>query len=113
MPANLGAPLATLPRVQEAVGRIEALILTNERLVADAARDPATATAYGLIKTIAADNAIAAVQQAVALCGNHGLSRQNPLERHHRDVLCGRVHTPQDDAVLTAAGRRALQAGAA
>jgi alkylation response protein AidB-like acyl-CoA dehydrogenase len=37
-PANLGAPLATLPRIQEAVGRIEALLLTNERLVAGAGR---------------------------------------------------------------------------
>ncbi|MFC0386155.1 acyl-CoA dehydrogenase family protein [Muricoccus vinaceus] len=108
VPANLGAPLATLPRVQEAVGRIEALILTNERLVADAAREPATATGYGLMKTVAADNAIAAVQEAVALCGNHGLSRANPLERHLRDVLCARIHTPQSDAALLAAGRAAL-----
>ncbi len=54
--------------------------------------------------------AIRAVEAALKLTGNHGLSRRNPLERHHRDVLCGRVHTPQDDAVLAAAGRRALQA---
>ncbi|TPG49517.1 acyl-CoA dehydrogenase [Roseomonas nepalensis] len=107
-PASLGAPLATLPRVQEAVGRIEALILTNERLVADAARAPGTATACALVKTVAADNAIAAVQEALALCGNHGLSRANPLERHLRDVLCARIHTPQPDAALLAAGRAAL-----
>ncbi|MGI4940102.1 MAG: acyl-CoA dehydrogenase family protein, partial [Janthinobacterium lividum] len=39
VPANLGAPLATLPRMQEAMGRIEALLLTNRRLVACAAAD--------------------------------------------------------------------------
>jgi alkylation response protein AidB-like acyl-CoA dehydrogenase len=33
------------------------------------------------------------VNLALELTGNHGLSRQNPLERHYRNVLCGRVHT--------------------
>ncbi|WP_245214539.1 acyl-CoA dehydrogenase family protein [Pararoseomonas indoligenes] len=108
VPANLGQPLATLPRVQEAVGRVEALLLTNNRLVACAAREETTSAELGLVKTVAADNAIAAVQEAVALCGNHALARSNPLERHLRDVLCARIHTPQPDAALLAAGRAAL-----
>jgi alkylation response protein AidB-like acyl-CoA dehydrogenase len=108
VPANLGQPLATLPRMQEAVGRIEARILTNERLVNSAARNETTTAELGLLKTVAADNAIAAVQEAVALCGNHALARSNPLERHLRDVLCARIHTPQPDAALLAAGRAAL-----
>ena len=112
-PANLGAPLATLPRMQEAVGRIEALMLTNRRLIAGAAADadagrPPPPSESGLLKTVAAENAIAAVQAAVQLAGNHGLSRANPLERHLRDVLCARVHTPQPDAAFTAAGHAAL-----
>lgn len=108
-PANLGASLATLPRMQEAVGRIEALLLCNERLVAGAARnDDASPTECGLIKTVAAENSITAVQDAVALCGNHALSRSNPLERHLRDVLCARIHTPQPDSAFLAAGRAAL-----
>lgn len=37
-------------------------------------------------------------------CGNPGLSRHNPLQRHSRDVLCSRVHTPQNDAVLQGVG---------
>jgi len=48
------------------------------------------------------------VEQALSLTGNHGLSHANPLERHWRDVLCARVHTPQADAVYLAAGRAAL-----
>ncbi len=113
MPANLGAPLATLPRMQEAVGRIEALLLTNRRLIAGAAADTDAGRApdlaeSGLLKTVAAENAIDAVQAAMQLAGNHGLSRANPLERHLRDVLCARVHTPQPDAAFTAAGRAAL-----
>ena len=66
--------------------------------------DPAIA------KLIATRAAIGAVEQAVALVGNTALTRKNPLERHYRDVLCARVHTPQDDSILTAAGRSALAA---
>ena len=113
VPANLGAPLATVPRMQEAVGRIEALLLTNRRLIAAAAAGtdaghPPSAADTGLLKTVAADNAIEAVQAAMQLAGNHGLSRANPLERHLRDVLCARIHTPQPDAAFTAAGKLAL-----
>ncbi len=112
-PANLGAPLATLPRMQEAVGRIEALLLANRRLIGCATADtdagrPPEPHESALLKTIAAENAIEAVQTAVQLAGNHGLSRANPLERHLRDVLCARVHTPQPDAAFTASGRLAL-----
>lgn len=109
VPANLGAPLATLPRMQEAVGRIEGLLLANDRLIASATRDKdIPATECGLVKTLAAENAITVVQDAVALCGNHALARANPLERHLRDVLCARIHTPQPDSAHMAAGRAAL-----
>jgi alkylation response protein AidB-like acyl-CoA dehydrogenase len=54
------------------------------------------------------NNAAATVEDALSLTSNHGLSRKNPLERHYRDVLCGRVHTPQDDTTKISAGRIAL-----
>ncbi len=112
-PSNLGAPLASLPRVQEGVGEIEALLHANRVLLDDAARRadegrPGPAVDSGLLKLTVTSQAIRAVELALPLTGNHGLSRQNPLERHYRDVLCGRVHTPQDDTVRIAAGRRAL-----
>ncbi|RZJ60563.1 MAG: acyl-CoA dehydrogenase [Acidovorax sp.] len=118
VPASLGAPLATLPRAQEAVGRIEGLLLTNDRLIASLAHDLDAGTLVpavdsGLVKALATRNAIEAVQAALELTSNHGLARKNPLERHLRDVLCGRVHTPQDDSAYVAAGRRALAVGAA
>lgn len=113
-PSNLAAPLATLPRFQEAVGEIDALLLVNQRLIEDAARradhdeNAVPATETGLLKHLVTANAIAAVEIAVKLSGNAGLSRANPLERHYRDVLCSRIHTPQSDSILTAAGRAAL-----
>jgi len=112
-PANLGAPLATLPRFQDAVGEIEALLAANARLIGSVAREtdegaPPSPAESGLVKMTATRNAIAAVQKAVEVSGNPGLARQNPLERHLRDVLCARIHTPQDDSARLAAGRRAL-----
>ena len=62
-----------------------------------------------LAKVTITDNAIQAVNIALELTGNHGLSRQNPLERHYRNVLCGRVHTPQSDSAWLAAGNFVFQ----
>ena len=112
-PASLGAPLATLPRFQQAVGEIEAALGSAADLVDAVARrvDDGDETAVArapAVKLIATRAAIGSVEQAMALTGNNGLSRKNPLERHYRDVLCSRVHTPQDDSIALAAGRAAL-----
>jgi alkylation response protein AidB-like acyl-CoA dehydrogenase len=115
VPSNLGAPLATVPRIQAAYGEIEGLLRLDARLLHAAAeavdRDGGAALASdeaGLLKQRICADAIDAVQRALALTGNAGLARRNPLERHLRDVLCARIHTPQDDSVFLAAGRAAL-----
>jgi alkylation response protein AidB-like acyl-CoA dehydrogenase len=113
VPANLGASLATLPRFQSAVGEIEALRYASDRLIYGLAEqiDAGDLTASGkasLVKFVSNANAIRMVDIALALIGNPGLARGNPLERHHRDVLCSRIHTPQDDMITLNAGRAAL-----
>ncbi len=112
-PVSLGAPLATVPRVQETIGEIEALLRANRALLDDLsartdAGEPPAVEAAGLVKYTVTQHAIRVTELALQLSGNHGLSRHNPLERHHRDVLCSRIHTPQNDAILAAAGRAAL-----
>jgi alkylation response protein AidB-like acyl-CoA dehydrogenase len=113
-PSNLGASLATLPRFQEAVGGIDTLLGVSQVLITSLAeradRDLASiaSTEANLVKYTATNNAIDAVAKALELVGNPGLSRAHPLERHYRDVLCSRVHTPQNDMILQAAGRAAL-----
>ncbi len=114
-PSNLGAPLASLPRFQLEVGRIESLLRTNGVLVADLARrvdegdpGPETLSDGPLVKHVVTANALQAVEIGLELTGNPGLSRHNPLERHFRDSLTGRVHTPQSDTALTGAGRALL-----
>ena len=107
-PANLGAALSTLPRFQELVGAIDALLMQNRVLLDAAAEGRLPAREVGLVKYLVTENAISAVEKAIAASGNPGLSRHNPLQRHYRDVLCGRVHTPQADVILVGAGRSAF-----
>jgi alkylation response protein AidB-like acyl-CoA dehydrogenase len=113
VPSNLGASLATLPRFQETVGEIEALLAVNRRLIDHAAEQvdltpDQTPDDPTLVKYTVTGNAIRAVELGLAAIGNAGLSRHNPLERHYRDVLCSRIHAPQNDMILIAAGRKAL-----
>jgi alkylation response protein AidB-like acyl-CoA dehydrogenase len=112
-PTSLGKPLATLPRFQSAVGEIDAALTSAGEFVASLARsvdedDEAAIGQAGIAKLTSTRAAIGAVELAVALTGNNGLTRRYPLERHYRDVLCSRVHAPQDDSILLAAGRSAL-----
>ncbi|KAF1054349.1 MAG: putative acyl-CoA dehydrogenase YdbM [Stenotrophomonas maltophilia] len=109
-PSNLGASLASLPRFQEVVGRIDTLLFTSATLLDAAAQGQVDAAHAGQLKQVVTSNAIRAVELAIEAAGNPGLSRHNPLERHYRDVLCARVHTPQDDSVFAGAGRSALAA---
>lgn len=109
-PSNLGAALSSLQRVQEALGRIEEKLFCNDQLLMGLARsvdEGATLSAShpGFLKSIVTENAIYVVEEALKLSGNHGVSLDNPLERYYRNVLCGRIHTPQQDAVWTGAGR--------
>lgn len=113
VPSNLGASLATLPRVQEKVGEIDGLLQINRTLIESAAARVDTGAAIdarelNLVKWAATGNAIRAVEIGLELTGNPGLTRSNPLERHYRDVLCSRIHSPQTDTILVAAGRAAL-----
>jgi alkylation response protein AidB-like acyl-CoA dehydrogenase len=116
-PSALGRPLATLPRFQSAVGEIEAALAAADDLLHGLAcrvdaGDLAAASHAGFAKLAGTRAAITAVERAVALVGNNGLTRKYPLERHYRNVLCSRVHTPQDDSIVDAAGQQALAAHA-
>ncbi|UFH50306.1 acyl-CoA/acyl-ACP dehydrogenase [Pseudomonas sp. KNUC1026] len=108
VPANLGAPLATLPRFQERLGQIESLLLANQALLDSAAEGRVSPAQAPAIKYLATRTAIEAVSLAIEAGGNPALDRRNALERHYRNVLCGRIHTPQDDSALIAMGKLSL-----
>jgi alkylation response protein AidB-like acyl-CoA dehydrogenase len=113
VPTALGRPIATTERIQGVAGEIEAHLTTAQEVLHSLAvrvdaGDPTVFARFGLGKVIASRSAIDAVQTAVAALGNPALTRGNPLERHLRDVLCSRIHPPQDDTALVGAGRIAL-----
>jgi len=113
VPANLGAPLSSLPRFQEALGQIDAQLFSNRVLIDAAANGSIASKDAFQVKYLVTNQAIEVVEKAIELSGNPGLSRTNALQRHYRDVLCSRIHTPQNDTILVNAGRAAFAARAA
>lgn len=113
VPSALGRPIATTERIQAIAGEIDLQIAQAETLLHGAllrleSGEDSVLPELSVIKVAIARSVVAATQSAVAALGNPGLSRHNPLERHLRDVLCVRVHPPQEDTALLASGRRIL-----
>ncbi|MGU3495858.1 acyl-CoA dehydrogenase family protein [Xanthobacteraceae bacterium A53D] len=113
-PTSLGAPLATVPRIREQVGRVDVLLRSARRLQDsitaeyDAAPGTVSIAELGAMKQIICEQLIEAVRIAVEAVGNPALSRSNPLERHFRDIQCSRIHTPQADASALAVANELL-----
>lgn len=113
VPTSLGKPIASLDRIQQVAGEIEAQVIQAELLLFGLARQidagrTVPARELSASKVLITRSVISAVETAVAAIGNPALTRHNPLERHLRDVLCSRVHPPQSDAALSQLGRAAL-----
>lgn len=113
IPSGLKAPLSSLDSFQQTVGRIDTLLFNNRILLDAGAAGQVSAAEAPSIKYLVSRHAIEAVELALEASSNPGLSRNNPLERHYRDVLCARIHTPQNDTVLGNGGRAAFAGFAA
>ncbi|HKS47349.1 MAG TPA: acyl-CoA dehydrogenase family protein [Amycolatopsis sp.] len=117
VPGNLGRPVAETDRFKSAAGEIEVRLSGARHLLfglADrvALGEPPTATDLLGARVLAVREIVEAVQTAVRLLGNPGLSRNYPLERHFRDIQCAPVHAPQDDVALALIGTTALASAA-
>jgi alkylation response protein AidB-like acyl-CoA dehydrogenase len=108
VPSSLNAPLSSLDSFQQTAGRIDALLFNNRVLLDAGAAGHVSPTEAPTIKYLVSQHAIEAVEFALEASSNPGLSRNNALERHYRDVLCARIHTPQNDTVLGNLGRAAF-----
>jgi alkylation response protein AidB-like acyl-CoA dehydrogenase len=111
-PASLGAPLSTVPRIQDGIGQIEVWLATNRRLLRSIAEDFDAGRPFGsdsaAVKHVVIENAILATTLALDLGGNPGISRDHPLERHHRDAISGKAHAPQNNMIRTILAKGAL-----
>jgi len=112
VPGSLGAPLSTVPRIQDGLGDIAIRLATNARLLETTDRDVDARRPIGvepaMVRHVIVENAVAVTSTALELGGNPGLKRTNPLERHHRDALCGRAHAPQNNLVRVMAAKALL-----
>jgi alkylation response protein AidB-like acyl-CoA dehydrogenase len=113
IPGALGRPIAQTERIQSIAGEIDAQLFQAEELLGSIARradagDAGAAARAPFVKLLATRSAVTAVQTAVQALGNPALSRHNAIERHLRDVLCCRIHPPQDDMALIFLGKRSL-----
>lgn len=115
-PPALGAPLVSLPRFLDGIGRIEVLLSVNARLLRSLGRDHDEERPIGAdashVRHVVIDNAVAITELALELGGNPGVSRNAPLERHHRDALTGRAHAPQNALIRANAAKAFLAAHA-
>ncbi|HEX8047213.1 acyl-CoA dehydrogenase family protein [Rhizobium sp.] len=111
-PASLGAPISTVPRIQDGLGEIEVRLATNARLLRSLGEDVDAGKAVGMdgmnVRHVVIDNAVAVTSLALDLAGNPGLDRDFQLERHHRDAITARSHAPQSHMIRTIAARNAL-----
>jgi len=111
-PGSLGQPLSSVPRIQDGLGEIEQRLAISARLLRSVAEDADAGRPLGLdpalVKHEVIENAVAVTSLALELGGNPGLKRNHPLERHHRDALCGRAHAPQNNMIRTMAAKAAL-----
>lgn len=115
VPSALGRPIASTERIQTVAGEIDAQIAQAETLLFGAllradAGEHELLPQLSVVKALIVRSVVAAVEAAVSAIGNPGLTRSLPFERLLRDVLCARVHPPQEDAALAANGRRILAA---
>ncbi len=111
-PGGLGAPLASVPRIRDEIGAIELLLAVSDRLLQSLGRDVdegrVSASAASIVRHTVIENAVQVTTLALGIAGQHGLSRDNPLERHHRDALSGRAHAPGGHLIRQAAAAAAL-----
>src|SRR5207249_554194 len=64
-----------------------------------------TALAINESKCMSADVGFSVTDRAIRLAGGRGILRKYPLERWHRDAMCGPVMAPANDRCLETAGR--------
>lgn len=107
VPTALGAPISTLPRVQERVGRIGADLLAARSLLERATlawdADPSASRVplIGAAKALATNAAVHATDLAVRIAGAGALSAALPLEKLLRDSRAGLTHPPSDETAYT------------
>ncbi|PYE55253.1 acyl-CoA dehydrogenase family protein [Deinococcus yavapaiensis] len=118
VPTALGEPIATLPKVQEAVGRATLELGAARTFLHDVARrwdasedsqeKASLVPSFAAAKSLATNAAVSATDIALRAAGGAALTPALPLERFFRDARAGLTHPPSDDLALTLLGKQRL-----
>ena len=120
-PTALGAPIATLPKIQRQIGALDVRLMSARTLLeavvekwdgsAAAQRElyPRIVAAKYLVSEVANE----VTDAALRIAGGTSITRTLPLERHFRDVRAGLMQPPSGDTALELIGRSALAEGGA
>lgn len=115
-PSNLGAPLASLPRFQETVGRLHTTLDVNdallERAVRAVAEAPEAETTWWQVasaRPTITTNATEVVLRIAEQAGNRGLQASAPIGFHLRNIVHSKIHGPNEELLFQSLGRAALQ----
>ncbi|PYM28441.1 MAG: hypothetical protein DMD80_12480 [Candidatus Rokuibacteriota bacterium] len=108
---GLPEPLSHHPSTQRSLGEMAIAIRAARALLREAAQVKMqgdrreTALAINESKCMSADVGFTVTDRAIRLAGGRGILRKYPLERWHRDAMCGPVMAPANDRCLETAGR--------
>ena len=115
-PNSLPGPIKEVPEVQRKIGEMELeLMRAREMMYAIAWRwvsEPHQRVNMGAelaaVKHVATNSAANVVDIAMRIVGARALFKDNPMQRHYRDVRAGLHNPPMDDAVISMLANRAL-----
>lgn len=107
--------IASVPHIQDKVGRMEIELLESKSLLFGLAEqycddpDSVSAAVVGAAKFSATNHAVEIVDIAMRIAGAASLALTSPLQRYYRDVRAGLHNPPMDDAALAALAKKVLE----
>ena len=115
-PNSLPGPIKEVPEVQRKIGEMELeLMRAREMMYSVAYRwvsEPEKRSLMGpelaAVKHVATNSAARVVDLAMRIVGARALFKDNPMQRHYRDVRAGLHNPPMDDAVISMLAGNAL-----
>ncbi|MGG0846423.1 acyl-CoA dehydrogenase family protein [Peribacillus simplex] len=115
-PNSINAPISQLANVQQLLGEIDLELMKARHFlysVAEAYDDESRRIHFtnelGAAKHIVTNAAITIVDKAMRIVGAKSLQRNNPLQRHYRDVRAGLHNPPMDDVTIKNLAKLAIE----
>ena len=115
-PNSLKQSIASVPHIQDKIGKIEALLFESQAALFSLAeqysneQESIDIALVGATKYLATNNAVAIIDLSMRVVGAASLSLASPLQRYYRDIRAGLHNPPMDDAALAALAKKSSEA---